>query len=130
MPAKPLLLEGQGHGEVAAGVTAAFNRNVLHVVNRELGADFAPERFAHVARFDTDEEWIEMWLRSEGAQQVTVADLGLTVGFGAGEAMRTEISAKFRRQGVEEELGDADLSLARWWTDAGGDFAVSLAFKE
>ncbi len=114
----------------AAGVTAEFNRNVLHVVNRELGADFVPERFDHVARYDPDEEWIEMWLRSTASQEVAVADLGLTVGFGAGEAMRTEISAKFRRAGVEAELGDADLALSRWWTDADGDFAVSLSFKE
>jgi L-histidine N-alpha-methyltransferase len=112
----------------AAGVTAEFNRNVLRVVNRELDADFVPERFKHVARFDPDEEWIEMWLRSVGPQRVTVADLDMTVTYGAGEAMRTEISAKFRRQGVEAELGDADLALARWWTD--GDFALSLSFKE
>jgi len=114
----------------AAGVTAEFNRNVLRVLNRELGADFVPERFDHVARFDSEEEWIEMWLRSTGPQRVRVAALDLTVGYDAGEAMRTEISAKFRRSGVEAELGDADLALARWWTDAGGDFAVSLAFKE
>ncbi len=112
------------------GVTAAFNRNVLHVVNRELGADFRPDRFAHVARFDPGEEWIEMWLRADEAQQVIVADLGLSVTFEGGEAMRTEISAKFRRPGLEAELGDAGLALARWWTDAGGDFAVSLSFKE
>ena len=114
----------------AAGVTAEFNRNVLRVVNRELAADFVPERFDHVARFDPDEEWIEMWLRSTEAQEVVVGDLDLRVGFDAGEAMRTEISAKFRREGVEAELGDADLALARWWTDAGGDFAVSLSFRE
>jgi L-histidine N-alpha-methyltransferase len=114
----------------AAGVTAEFNRNVLHVVNRELGADFEPERFTHVARFDPDEEWIEMWLRSGDDQEVTVDNLGLTVGYAAGEAMRTEISAKFRRQGVEDELGDADLALSRWWTDSDGDFGVSLSFKE
>ena len=114
----------------AAGVTAEFNRNVLRVVNRELGADFEPDRFAHVARFDPDEEWIEMWLRSTVDQRVRVTDLDLTVAFAAGEAMRTEISAKFRRQGVEAELGDADLAMTRWWTDAGGDFAVSLSFKE
>jgi L-histidine N-alpha-methyltransferase len=114
----------------AAGVTAAFNRNVLHVVNRELAADFDPDRFAHVARFDPDEEWIEMWLRSAVDQRVTVADLGLSVDYQAGEAMRTEISAKFRRPGVEAELGDADLALARWWTDSGGDFGLSLSFKE
>jgi L-histidine N-alpha-methyltransferase len=113
-----------------SGVTAEFNRNVLRVVNRELGADFVPERFTHVARFDADEEWVEMWLRAEGAQRVVVADLGLAVGYADGEAMRTEISAKFRRSGVEAELGDADLALARWWTDADGDFAVSLSFRE
>jgi len=113
-----------------AGVTAEFNRNVLHVLNRELGADFVPGRFDHVARYDAEEEWIEMWLRSTVDQQVTVADLGLTVDFRAGEAMRTEISAKFRRTGIEAELGDAGLALARWWTDADGDFAVSLSFKE
>ena len=114
----------------AAGVTAEFNCNVLHVVNRELDADFDPARFSHVARFDPDEEWIEMLLRADAAHYVTVADLGLTVDYGAGEAMRTEISAKFRRQGVEAELGDADLALSRWWTDAAGDFGVSLSFKE
>jgi L-histidine N-alpha-methyltransferase len=114
----------------AAGVTAEFNRNVLRVVNRQLGADFVPERFTHVARFDPDEEWIEMWLRSDRAQEVVVADLGLHAAYGAGEAMRTEISAKFRRAGVEAELGDADLALARWWTDEADDFAVSLSFKE
>jgi L-histidine N-alpha-methyltransferase len=114
----------------AAGVTAEFNRNILLVVNRELGADFAPNAFEHVARFDPEEEWIEMWLRVRRAHQVTVGDLGLKVDFSAGEEMRTEISAKFRREGVEAELGDADLSVARWWTDAAGDFAVSLSFKE
>jgi L-histidine N-alpha-methyltransferase len=114
----------------AAGVTAEFNRNVLCVVNRHLGADFDVDRFAHVARFDPDEEWIEMWLRSTAEQRVNVDALELTASFGDGEEMRTEISAKFRRAGVEEELGDADLSLARWWTDAAGDFAVSLSFKD
>ncbi len=114
----------------AGGVTADFNRNVLRVVNRELDADFLPERFDHVARFDPDEEWIEMWLRSPEPQRVRVGGLCLTVAYEAGEAMRTEISAKFRRAGVEAELGDADLALARWWTDSGRDFAVSLSFKE
>jgi len=100
------------------------------VVNRELQADFVPDAFEHVARYDADEEWVEMWLRATGAQRVTVGGLALQVSFAAGEAMRTEISAKFRRSGVEAELGDADLALARWWTDPAGDFAVSLAFKD
>ncbi|HEX2193100.1 MAG TPA: L-histidine N(alpha)-methyltransferase [Acidimicrobiales bacterium] len=114
----------------ARGVTAAFNRNVLRVVNRELHADFAPERFAHVARYDAEAEWVEMWLRAEAAQVVTVADLALTVRFAPEEAMRTEISAKFRRAVVEDELAAAGLALGRWWTDRDGDFALSLAFRE
>jgi len=112
------------------GVTAEFNRNVLRVVNRELHADFVPERFAHVAGFDPEEERIEMWLRADEAEAVSVDDLGLSVAFGEGETMRTEISTKFRRSGIEAELGDADLELARWWTDPDGDYAVSLAFRE
>ncbi|MEA2972060.1 MAG: L-histidine Nalpha-methyltransferase [Actinomycetota bacterium] len=114
----------------AAGVTAAFNRNVLAVVNRELDADFAPDRFAHVALFDTDQEWIEMRLRSAVDQQVRVGALDLVVDFEAGEEMRTEISAKFRREGVESELAAAGLALTRWWTDPAGDFALSLSSKE
>ena len=112
----------------ARGVTAEFNRNVLHVVNRELDADFDPERFDHVARWDPDEEWIEMRLRSATAQHVRVNRLDLAVDFAAGEEMRTEISAKFRRAGVERELSAAGLAMASWWTDEPGDFAVSLSF--
>ena len=114
----------------AAGVTAAFNRNVLAVVNRELDADFDVDRFAHVALWDEDQEWIEMRLRSTVAQDVTVAELGLVAAFEAGEEMRTEISAKFRRDGVDAELAAAGLDLARWWTDPAGDFGLSLAFRE
>ena len=114
----------------AAGVTAEFNRNVLRVVNRRLGADFVPERFAHVARFDKDAEWIEMLLRSEVDQTVHVPALELTVQFAAGEEMRTEISAKFRRSGVESELADAGLRLVEWWTDPREDFALSLSVRD
>jgi L-histidine Nalpha-methyltransferase len=111
----------------AAGVTAEFNRNVLVVINRELAADFAVDSFEHVAAWDAEHEWIEMRLRSTRAQQVTVADLGLTVSFARGEEMRTEISAKFRRAGVEAELAGAGLDLVQFWTDPGDDFALSLA---
>lgn len=111
----------------AAGVTAAFNRNVLHVLNRELDADFPVERFAHVARWHIDEEWIEMRLRAEAAATVHVRALDLTVTFAVGEELRTEISAKFRRPRVEAELAAAGLRLQEWWTDAAGDFALSLA---
>ena len=112
----------------SAGVTAAFNKNVLTVINRELHADFDLDAFEHHALFDVDNEWIEMRLRSTRDQRVTVRDLKLTVDFAAGEEMRTEISAKFRREGVEAELAAAGLSLREWWTDANGDFALSLSF--
>src|SRR4051812_27152480 len=111
------------------GVTAEFNRNVLRVVNRRLGADFVPERFAHVARFDKDNEWIEMLLRSEVDQTVHLPALELTVEFARGEEMRTEISSKFRREGVESELGAAGLRVVEWWTDTQGDFALSLSVR-
>jgi L-histidine N-alpha-methyltransferase len=111
----------------AAGVTAEFNRNVLHVINRELDANFVPEAFAHVARWNADAEWIEMWLRAEGAQRVHVGALGLDVAFADDEAVRTEISAKFRPAGVRAELAAAGLELVEWWTDPAGDFALSLA---
>lgn len=110
-----------------AGVTAAFNRNVLHVIDRSLHADFDAEAFVHEARWNADEEWIEMWLRTDVARTVHVRDLDLTVDFAPGEAVRTEISAKFRRSRVEDELAAAGLVLDRWWTDPAGDFALSLA---
>jgi L-histidine N-alpha-methyltransferase len=113
----------------AAGVTADFNRNVLRVLNRELGADFTPERFDHVAVYDPQADWIEMRLRSTIDQRVSVPGLGLTVDFERGEEMRTEISAKFRREVVESELAAAGLRLEHWWTDPAGDFALSLSRK-
>jgi L-histidine N-alpha-methyltransferase len=112
------------------GVTAEFNRNVLRVVNRELDADFDVDVFEHIARFDRDAEWIEMRLRTPSAQRVHVRALGLTVEFEPGEQMRTEISAKFRREGVEAELAQAGLRLERWMTDPAGDFALSLSFVD
>lgn len=111
----------------AAGVTAAFNKNVLSVVNRELGADFEPDTFDHVARWNAEREWIEMRLRSRTAQTVKVPALGLAVDFAAGEEMRTEVSAKFRQEGVRSELAAAGLELAHWWTDEEGRFALSLS---
>ena len=111
----------------AAGVTAAFNKNVLTVINRELGADFDPGAFDHVAVWDPRQEWIEMRLRARTAQSVKVPALDLAVDFAAGEEMRTEVSAKFRRDGVRAELTAAGLELTHWWTDAAGRFALSLS---
>ena len=110
----------------AAGVTAEFNRNVLHVLNRELGADFVPEAFEHVAFFDRRQEWIEMRLRATRPMSVDVAGLGLRVELAAGEEIRTEISAKFTRERLAADYEAAGLALDGWHTDSGGRFALSL----
>jgi L-histidine Nalpha-methyltransferase len=109
----------------SAGVTAAFNRNVLHVLRRELGADVDPDAFDHVALWDAENEWVEMRLRARSAQTLRVLDL--QVELAEGEEVRTEISAKFRRERVADELAAAGLRLQHWWTDARGDFALSLS---
>ena len=111
----------------SAGVTAAFNKNVLAVLNAELGADFDLDAFEHLAIWDPANEWIEMRLRSTARQHVRVRDLGLDVRFAAGEQMRTEVSAKFRRSGVEAELAAAGLAMRAWWTDPGERFGLSLS---
>ncbi|KWX65817.1 L-histidine N(alpha)-methyltransferase [Mycobacterium sp. NAZ190054] len=113
----------------SAGVTARFNRNVLAVVNRELGADFDLDAFEHVARWNDGEERIEMWLRSTRAQRVRIAALDLEVDFADGEQMLTEVSCKFRTSGVDRELAAAGLRRTHWWTDEAGDFGLSLAVK-
>jgi L-histidine N-alpha-methyltransferase len=111
----------------AAGITAEFNRNVLHVINRELRADFDPLAFEHVAVWDPEREWIEMRLRSTRTQQVEIRDLGLTVPFAEGEEMRTEISAKFRRTGLTAELSASGFALRHFWSDPQDWFGVVLA---
>ncbi|MEV4876552.1 L-histidine N(alpha)-methyltransferase [Streptomyces cyaneofuscatus] len=111
----------------ASGVTAAFNKNVLNVVNRELGADFPLEDFEHVAVWNREQRWIEMRLRARRALSVKIRELDLVVPFEAGEELRTEVSAKFRQEDVREELAAAGLQLTQWWTDAAGRFALSLA---
>ncbi|MGI9606951.1 MAG: L-histidine N(alpha)-methyltransferase [Acidimicrobiales bacterium] len=109
------------------GVTAAFNKNVLRVLNRRLGANFDLDRFEHIARFDHTDEWVDIRLRSSIDQTVDIAELELDVHFAEGEEMRTEISAKFRRQGVMDELAAVGLETIGWWTDDNGDYAVSLS---
>jgi L-histidine N-alpha-methyltransferase len=111
----------------SAGVTAEFNRNILRVVNDGLGADFDPECFEHVAFFDEANSWIEMRLRANGAQDVRVEGADMTVTFRDGEEMRTEISAKFTREAVEDELAAAGLHLDGFLTDKRTLFGVALA---
>ncbi len=111
----------------AQGVTAAFNKNVLTVLNRELDAGFDPDTFEHVAGWNEAQERIEMRLQSSLEQTVPIAGIGLEVHFGRGEEIRTEISSKFRREGVTAELAAAGLALTHWWSDPAGDYALSLA---
>jgi L-histidine N-alpha-methyltransferase len=111
----------------SAGVTAQFNLNVLHVVNRELGADFDVDAFEHVAFFDREREWIEMRLRATEAQHVRVDALDLEIDFAAREELRTEISAKFTPDGLRADLDAAGLELVELLTDPDELFAVSLA---
>lgn len=110
----------------AAGVTAEFNRNVLRVLNRELGADFPLDAFEHVAVYDKENAWIEMRLRASRPVSAEIAALGARVALHEGEEIRTEISAKFTRAGVEAELAVAGLTLDRWLTDSADRFALCL----
>jgi L-histidine N-alpha-methyltransferase len=111
----------------AQGITAEFNRNVLRVLNRELGADFEPEDFDHVALFDVEHEWIEMRLRARREHTTFVRDLDLPVHFDEGEEMRTEISAKFTAERIGGDLSAAGLELVRWFTDPDELFALTLS---
>ncbi|MGZ5308898.1 MAG: L-histidine N(alpha)-methyltransferase [Solirubrobacterales bacterium] len=109
------------------GVTAAFNKNVLAVLNQRLDANFDPEGFEHVARWDPENLWMDIRLRALRNQVVDIKGLDLQVAFGAGEEMRTEISTKFARQGLEGIYAEAGLEITDWWTDPDGLYALSLA---
>jgi L-histidine N-alpha-methyltransferase len=111
----------------SAGVTAEFNKNVLEVLNRQLGADFDLDAFEHVARYDAEAERMDIRLRSLADQEVRLEDLDLEISFSDGEEMRTEISTKFTRERLESVYAGADLELRGWFTDAADDYALSLA---
>jgi L-histidine N-alpha-methyltransferase len=111
----------------AAGVTAQFNKNVLHVLNEQLGGNFDPEGFTHVARWNEAEQWIEMRLRAEHATDVTLREAGLRVSFAEGEELLTEISAKFTPGRVESELSTAGFVVDEMWGADEGEFLLTLA---
>ena len=110
----------------AAGVTAEFNRNVLSVLNRELGGDFDPAGFEHVARWNEEDHRIEMWLRSTRDQAIHLTDLDLDLAFAAGEEMMTEISTKFTPEALEAELVECGFVVDAAWTSEGGEFQLTL----
>ena len=109
------------------GVTAAFNLNMLTIINRELGADFPVHLFEHVAFFDPERRWIEMRLRARRAMTVSIPAIDLDVSFQRGEEIRTEISTKFTRTRLESDYAATGLELVEWLTDPDGLFALSLA---
>lgn len=112
----------------AAGVTARFTHNLLTVLNRELDADFNLEAFGHDARWDPEQEWIRIGLRSFVDQTVTLRAIDLTVEFTRGELLRTEVSSKFRRDGLTAELAASGFRVTNWWDD--GDVALVMAAPE
>lgn len=112
------------------GVTAAFNRNVLHVLNRELGGEFDPETFSHYAFYNPGPQQIEMHLISRCEQSVRIDLLDCSVSFGEGESIRTEISRKFTRNSATRMLADGGFLLREWWTDPDDLFALALAVPE
>lgn len=111
----------------AMGITAAFNKNVLTVINRELDGDFGPADFDHVAIWNEQDERIEMRLRARAAQNVKIRAVDLVVDFAAEEELRTEISCKFRREGLTAELSRGGFHVRHWWTDRAERFALLLA---
>lgn len=111
----------------SAGISAEFNRNILNVLNQQLGADFVTDSFHHVAFFNSAQEWMEMWLEAPHPHVVTIAALDEEIKFEAGERLHTEISAKFRREGIESELAATGLDPVRWFTDDQAYFALSLS---
>jgi L-histidine Nalpha-methyltransferase len=111
----------------AAGVTAAFDLNLLAVLNRELGADFDIERFEHRAVWDAHEQRIEMRLRATEAMTVKLPAIDLVAEFAAGEEMCTEISTKFTPDGVRDDLAGAGMAVVERWTDPAGDYMLTLA---
>jgi len=113
----------------AQGVTAAFDLNVLSVLNRVLGADFDRSGFDHLAVWVPQSSRIEMRLRARWAMRVRVPELDLEVDFAEGEEMRTEISTKFTRERVRDELDAAGFTHDGWFTDPQGRFALSLAVR-
>lgn len=110
----------------AAGITEAFNKNLLHRINEELGADFDLDRFEHHAPFRADRSRIEMWLMSRSQQLVNVQVLGKTYTFAAGEGVHTENSHKFSHAALKSISQRAGLVITEVWTDPNEWFALLL----
>ncbi len=110
----------------AAGVTAAFNRNMLSVVNDRFGADFDLDAFRHRAFYDPDNAWIEMRLVATRQTQAFVPGADVQLTFAPGDELRTELSCKYTRPRVQALADTAGLKLDAWHTDADQRFALAL----
>jgi L-histidine N-alpha-methyltransferase len=112
----------------SAGVTAAFNRNVIDVVARELGADgLVADDFDHAARWNPQKSQIEMWLRARQDVEAHFPTLDLTWRLPAGGELLTEISVKFTLAHLQAELAEGGFDTVQSWTDEAGDFSLTLA---
>ncbi len=114
----------------STGVTAEFTKNILHVVNRELGADFPVEVFEHVPRWNPTLAGMEAWLRASRAVTVRVVALNMEIEIDSGEMIHTEVSCKFTQQSVVEMLAGTGMVARGWFTDPAGRFALVLARRE
>jgi L-histidine Nalpha-methyltransferase len=114
----------------AAGVTAEFNRNLVHVINANLRADLDPDGFEHVAFYNEPEHRVEMWLRAREEMSARIDALGMEVGFDRGDQFRTEISCKFTRDTLDREYRAVALEPLAWYTDPDALFALSLTGPE
>lgn len=110
----------------SAGITAAFNKNVLSVINANLLGTFDLDAFEHSAFYDPDNAWIEMRLRARVAHTARVGALDLNIDFEPGDEILTEISRKFTREGFADEVTAAGLEVTEWFTDPDQRFALAL----
>jgi len=113
----------------AAGVTAAFNRNILRVISRELGGDIDADAFAHVAFYDPARARIEMHLEATRAMRITLRAIDLVFDVVAGERIRTEISRKFTRASVADTFARGGLQLADWFEGGGFGLALGTVYR-
>jgi L-histidine N-alpha-methyltransferase len=111
----------------SAGVTAAFNKNILRVLNARYGANFNLDLFSHVVRWDESRRSIELFLRSAVAQKVRIAKLQLEISLSSGEEIRTLVAEKFVRRDFEDELREGDLCPVGWFTDYDRQIALSVS---
>lgn len=114
----------------SAGVTEAFVRNAFTAVNRELDATFEQGRFVYEARWNPEQECMDIGLRARSTHGVSIRRLDLQLELDRDELLRVEVSAKFRRERFEVEARRAGLSVESWWPDRGNEFAVALLVRE